>query len=65
MRRELAPVAALKQLQIVDAMPKMRQGKILRIAIGELANGQQFAVPATIENPAALFVTVQSLGGAR
>ncbi|WP_338427266.1 AMP-binding protein [Sphingopyxis kveilinensis] len=60
-RGELGPVAALKQVHIVDALPKTRSGKILRAAIRGLANGQRCAMPATIENPAALSAIERSL----
>lgn len=44
-------MAALKQVYIVDALPKTRSGKILRAAIRRLANGEDVDVPPTIENP--------------
>ncbi len=53
-RGELGPVAALKRVCIVDALPKTRSGKILRAAIRRLVNGEEAGTPPTIENPDAL-----------
>ena len=53
-RGELGPVAALRYVHIVEALPKTRSGKILRAAIRRLANGESVATPPTIENPGAL-----------
>lgn len=53
-RDELGPVAALKDVHIVGALPKTRSGKILRAALRQVAAGEMIAMPATIESPAAL-----------
>ncbi|MDT7535147.1 AMP-binding protein [Sphingobium sp. SA2] len=53
-RDELGPVAALKDVHIVGALPKTRSGKILRAALRQVAAGETMAMPATIESPAAL-----------
>lgn len=58
-RQELGPVAALKQVHIVTALPKTRSGKILRAAIRRIANGADAGVPPTIENPDALSKIVE------
>lgn len=50
-RDELGPVAALKQVHVVDALPKTRSGKILRATLRKIANGEDVATPPTIENP--------------
>ncbi|AQA00113.1 propionyl-CoA synthetase [Sphingopyxis sp. QXT-31] len=60
-REELGPVAALKQVVIVNALPKTRSGKILRAAIRGLANGRDVGTPPTIENPGALAAIAASL----
>lgn len=60
-REELGPVAALKQVIIVNALPKTRSGKILRAAIRGLANGRDVGTPPTIENPGALGEIAASL----
>jgi propionyl-CoA synthetase len=53
-RDVLGPVAALKSVHIVDALPKTRSGKILRASLRKIASGTVFDVPPTIENPAVL-----------
>ncbi len=53
-RAEVGPVAALRQVDIVAALPKTRSGKILRRTMRELADGGSPTVPATIEDPAVL-----------
>jgi len=50
MRDELGPVAALKSVHIVEALPKTRSGKILRATLRKIANGETVATPPTIEN---------------
>ncbi|WP_213979045.1 AMP-binding protein [Sphingomonas sp. dw_22] len=50
-RDELGPVAALRDVHIVDALPKTRSGKILRATLRRIANGERVETPPTIENP--------------
>ncbi|WP_339391293.1 acetate--CoA ligase [Brevibacterium metallidurans] len=50
-RREIGPVAAFRQVDIVSALPKTRSGKILRKTMREIADGiENPAVPSTIED---------------
>ncbi|MCT1550109.1 acetate--CoA ligase [Brevibacterium casei] len=54
-RREIGPVAAFKQVDIVSALPKTRSGKILRKTMREIADGAENpAVPSTIEDRSVL-----------
>jgi propionyl-CoA synthetase len=53
-REQIGPVAALRQIDVVPALPKTRSGKILRKTMRELADGHHPAVPSTIEDPAVL-----------
>jgi propionyl-CoA synthetase len=53
-RGEIGPVAALKTVDVVPALPKTRSGKILRRSLRALAGGVAEPVPATIEDPAVL-----------
>lgn len=53
-RGTLGPVASLKDVFIVPRLPKTRSGKILRKTIRQILAGEQFKVPATIEDPAVL-----------
>ena len=52
-RQDLGAVAALKTALVVPQLPKTRSGKILRNLLRKIANGEDFAVPPTIEDPAA------------
>jgi propionyl-CoA synthetase len=50
-REQVGPVANFKQAAIVKRLPKTRSGKILRGVMRDLANGDPFKVPATIDDP--------------
>ena len=49
-RTEIGPVAALKSVIIVPALPKTRSGKILRKTMRAIADGRDEPVPSTIED---------------
>ena len=53
-RDQIGPVAAFKQAVVVDRLPKTRSGKILRGTMVKIADGQEFKLPATIDDPAIL-----------
>jgi propionyl-CoA synthetase len=53
-RDEIGPVAAFKQAIIVDRLPKTRSGKILRATMVRIAEGDEYKIPATIDDPATL-----------
>jgi propionyl-CoA synthetase len=53
-RQEVGPVAAFKHVIPVPRLPKTRSGKTLRATIKKIADGETYAVPATIEDPSAL-----------
>ncbi|HEX6352239.1 propionyl-CoA synthetase [Actinophytocola sp.] len=53
-RRDIGPVAAFRDVSVVDGLPKTRSGKILRKTMRGIANGRDEAVPSTIEDPAVL-----------
>jgi propionyl-CoA synthetase len=53
-RESIGPVAALRDVSVVDALPKTRSGKVLRRTMREIADGKSPAPPATIEDPAVL-----------
>jgi propionyl-CoA synthetase len=53
-RDKIGPVAAFKQAQIVKRLPKTRSGKILRGTMRKIADGQEYTVPPTIDDPAIL-----------
>lgn len=50
-REQIGAVACFKRVAVVQRLPKTRSGKILRKIIGKLANGEDFAMPSTIDDP--------------
>ncbi|MFC7533306.1 propionyl-CoA synthetase [Actinoplanes sp. GCM10030250] len=50
-RERIGPVAALRRVDVVAALPKTRSGKILRATMRGIADGRDEPVPSTIENP--------------
>ncbi len=53
-RNEIGPLACFKQAIIVQRLPKTRSGKILRRTLRQLADGEEYAIPSTIDDPASL-----------
>ncbi|MEM1427995.1 MAG: propionyl-CoA synthetase [Pseudomonadota bacterium] len=53
-REQIGPVAAFKLACVVDRLPKTRSGKILRGTMQKIADGQEYKMPATIDDPAIL-----------
>jgi propionyl-CoA synthetase len=53
-RDRIGPVAAFKLALTVNRLPKTRSGKILRATMKKIADGEEYAMPATIEDPAVL-----------
>jgi propionyl-CoA synthetase len=62
-RDKLGPVAAFKLAITVGRLPKTRSGKILRGTIKKIADGDQWAMPATIEDPRVLDEIAEALKG--
>jgi propionyl-CoA synthetase len=62
-RGEIGPVAALKSVVVVPALPKTRSGKILRRTMRGIADGRPEAPPSTIEDLAVLDVLRPLLQG--
>jgi len=50
-RNDIGPVAAFKQAITVKRLPKTRSGKVLRKTLKKIANGERYAIPATIDDP--------------
>jgi len=53
-RDKIGPVAAFKLAVTVARLPKTRSGKILRGTIKKIADGDEWTMPATIDDPAIL-----------
>jgi propionyl-CoA synthetase len=62
-RDQIGPVAALRRVDVVAALPKTRSGKILRKTMRGIADGQDEPVPSTIEDLAVLDALRPVLGG--
>jgi propionyl-CoA synthetase len=62
-RDKIGPVAAFKTATIVGRLPKTRSGKILRGTMQRIANGQEYKMPATIDDPAILGEITEALKG--
>jgi len=50
-RAKIGPVAAFKQVAMVARLPKTRSGKILRGTMKRIADGEDYRMPATIDDP--------------
>jgi propionyl-CoA synthetase len=62
-REKIGPVAAFKLAVTVGRLPKTRSGKILRGTMKKIADGDEWAMPATIDDPAVLDEISQALKG--
>ncbi|MDN3905022.1 AMP-binding protein [Arthrobacter sp. YD2] len=66
-RSRIGAVADFKEVQVVDALPKTRSGKVLRKTMRQIADGVPHTVPSTIEDPAVIEALTPLLrpGGSR
>jgi propionyl-CoA synthetase len=53
-RERIGPVACFKTATVVQRLPKTRSGKILRGTIKKIADGMEYRVPPTIDDPVIL-----------
>lgn len=53
-RERIGPVAAFKSAAVAARLPKTRSGKILRATMRAIADGSEWKMPATIDDPAIL-----------
>ncbi len=63
-RSEIGALACLKDIKVVGRLPKTRSGKILRGTMRKIADGQEYRMPSTIEDPAVLDEIRESLNAA-
>ncbi|MFY0618308.1 propionate-CoA ligase PrpE [Shimia sp.] len=64
-REKIGPVAAFKLACVVERLPKTRSGKILRGTMVNIADGTDWKMPATIDDPVILdeiTVALKALG---
>jgi propionyl-CoA synthetase len=67
-RDRIGPVASFKAATVVKRLPKTRSGKILRGTMQKIADGQDYPMPATIDDPTILGEideALQSIGYAK
>ncbi len=50
-RSEIGAVASFKKAIVVERLPKTRSGKILRGTIRDMADGKDYKIPSTIDDP--------------
>ena len=62
-RSEIGPVAAFKNATVVARLPKTRSGKILRATMRSIADGTEWKMPATIDDPVILDEITEALAG--
>jgi len=60
-REQIGPVAAFKLAMTVIRLPKTRSGKILRGTMRKIADGEDYKMPATIDDPVILSEISDSL----
>ena len=53
-RSTIGAVADFKEVRVVEGLPKTRSGKILRKTMRQMADGEEYRVPSTIEDPSVL-----------
>ncbi len=53
-REQIGAVAYFKSAVIVKRLPKTRSGKILRKVMRQIADGEAYSIPSTIDDPAIL-----------
>lgn len=51
-RQNIGAVASFKKAFIVERLPKTRSGKILRKLLRQIADGEEYSIPSTIDDPA-------------
>jgi len=53
-REKIGPVASFRMALTIERLPKTRSGKILRGTMRNIADGEPYKMPATIDDPAIL-----------
>ncbi len=60
-RDRVGAFAYFRNVVVVKRLPKTRSGKILRATMRKIANGEQYTIPSTIDDPAILGEIGESL----
>lgn len=53
-RKEIGAIACLQKVMIAQRLPKTRSGKILRKLLRQIADGEDYRIPSTIDDPASV-----------
>lgn len=53
-RQQIGAMACFRRAVLVTRLPKTRSGKILRKVLRSIANGEEYQIPATIDDPSCL-----------
>lgn len=62
-RQEIGAIACYRKTLVVDRLPKTRSGKILRKILRNIADGKEYQVPSTIDDPASLEEIEEAMKG--
>ena len=62
-REHIGAVATFRDVTVVQALPKTRSGKIRRKTMRQIVDGDEVAVPSTIEDRGVLDTLIAQLGG--
>lgn len=54
LRAEIGAINCMKHVYIAEQLPKTRSGKILRKTLRQIANGESFTIPSTIDDAASI-----------
>ncbi|WP_448679243.1 propionyl-CoA synthetase [Pseudomonas nicosulfuronedens] len=63
-RERIGALACFQRALVVKRLPKTRSGKILRAVLRKIADGESYAPPSTIDDPAILGEIAERLGQA-
>lgn len=64
-REHIGPVAAFRDVTVLDRLPKTRSGKVLRKTMRQIVDGAPYKIPATIEDPTVLDALVEATSRGR
>lgn len=62
-RKSIGAVACFKTAIVVQRLPKTRSGKILRKLLRQIADGEEYSIPSTIDDPASLPEIAEIMSG--
>lgn len=60
-RNHIGPIACYKETAVVKRLPKTRSGKILRGTMRSIADGKEYRMPSTIDDPVILDEITEAL----